>query len=226
MTTDPMAFDTSHNSPGSDLEADGFLLRMDRFGSSLHYSTFIGGSLDDQCSTVAIDRNGNAYVAGYPLSPNLPRTTSRTYGGGKDAFVAKFNATGTNRIYLTYLGNTGPNTIQVRPPRPIDDIAVGIAVDSVGNAFVTGTTTSEAFPITASAFDRVVGAGFLRIIASPRGDPDSSFIESEDIFVTKFNADGSQLLYSTYVGGDFSDFAGGTVLIKGEMLGWEDIVRS
>src|ERR1039457_599709 len=97
-----------------------------------------------------------------------------THGGGQyDAFVAKFNPTGSALVYSTYLGGSG------------FDVGYGIAVDSADNAYVTGLTQSTDFP-TMNPLQRVNGGGY-------------------DAFVAKINPTGSDLVYSTYLGGNSFD---------------------
>ena len=211
--TTPGAFDRTHNSPGGS-ESDGFVLRLNKFGSDLLYSTFIGGNNNDFARAIAIDRNGNAYIAGETHSNNLPVSATafdRVLGSNGeiayDVFVAKFNATGTSLLYLTYLGNTALNT-QLNPTRDpilVDDYVSGIAVDASGSMYVAGTTFSQFFPTTAGALDRTIGSGILFV--PPMGP--SAYIGAEDMFVTKFSPDASRLIYSTFIGGNRSDIAGG-----------------
>src|SRR5207244_201864 len=122
----------------------------------------------------AVDSLGNAYVAGGTTSNNFPTTLGAfqtTFGGGlADAFVTKLNAAGTALLYSTYLGGSGYEQ------------AFGIALDTVGNAYVTGGSSSADFPTTVGAFQ-------------------TAFLGNSDAFVTKLNATGSALLYSTYLGG-------------------------
>jgi hypothetical protein len=115
--------------------------------ASLVYSTFLGGSgVDggDIAFGIAVDGSGNAYVTGATGSTDFPtlKPLQGTYGGGdSDAFVTKLNPTGTALVYSTYLGGSA------------DDGGMAIAVDSAGNAYVTGGTASTNFP-TANAFQR------------------------------------------------------------------------
>ncbi|MES2767126.1 MAG: SBBP repeat-containing protein [Bacteroidota bacterium] len=212
--TTPTAYDTSYNSPGTGSKADGFVIKLNPQGSEIVYSTFIGGNDDDFVRAITIDKNGNSYITGETYSTDLPASATafdRTLGSNgepeKDVFVAKFNTLGTALTYLTYIGNTGLNT-QTNPPRNarfVDDYVSGIAVDTSGNAYITGTTTSDQFPTTSGAFDRVIGLGRL--------DPESgSLTQGEDIYVTKLNTNGSALIYSTFVGGDSTENAGGIVV--------------
>src|SRR5258706_1590941 len=148
----------------------------------LSYSTYLGGSGREQGLAIAVDRNGNAYVTGLVSSTDFP-TTSGAYqtnfgggtglGGGQgfDAFVTKFDPTGCALVYSTYLGGSD------------DDQGLGIAVDTNGNAYVTGTTMSANFPTTGGAFQPTYGGAF----------------------VTKLDPTGSALVYSTYLGRSISD---------------------
>lgn len=164
---------------------DAFLSKLNSAGSSLVYSTFLGGSGADSGQAIALDPSANAYVAGYTASTNFPTTAGAlqtTAAGNGDAFVAKFNAAGSATVYSTYLGGTGL------------DRADAIALDSSGNAYVAGSTLSPDFP-TLGAFQPQCG-GFNA------GPPASC--PAADAFVSKLNAGGSALVYSSYLGG--SDF--------------------
>ncbi len=166
--------------------SDAFVAKLNATGSALLYSTYLGGSFDDGGSGIAVDVSGNAYVIGTTFSSNFPMTgpLQPTFGGGNsDAFVAKLNATGSALLYSTYLGGSG------------DDSGSGIAVDASGNYYMTGGTTSTNFP-TANALQPVNGSG-------------GSLGFLYDAFITKLNATGSVLLYSTYLGGGFDDGGSG-----------------
>ncbi|HTO11676.1 MAG TPA: Calx-beta domain-containing protein, partial [Candidatus Binatia bacterium] len=115
---------------------DAFITKLDPVGSQIVYSTYLGGSGDDAGNAIAVDLNGNAFVAGTTNSTNFPlqfpfQTTLR---GLNDAFVAKLDPTGTTLLYSTYIGS---NT---------EDVANGIAIDALGNAYITGSTASPNFP--------------------------------------------------------------------------------
>ncbi|MBI4468604.1 MAG: SBBP repeat-containing protein [Acidobacteria bacterium] len=142
----------------------------------LSYSTYLGGSGNDRIPIIAVDAEGQAYVAGNTNSANFPSPAPipPTYRGGPfDVFVAKLNASGTALVYSTYLGGSGDDTIG------------SIAVDSAGNAYVLGRTNSNNFP-TMSSYQSSPGGFF-------------------DVFVTKLAPDGSALVYSTYLGGSASE---------------------
>ena len=108
-------------------------------GTTLVYSTYIGGSNDDSGNAIAVDAGGNVYVAGGTSSTNFPVTSNApqaTYGGGKDdAFVVKLDPTGSNLLYSTYIGGSD------------QDLASGIAVDGTGNIYVGGQTASTNLPV-------------------------------------------------------------------------------
>ena len=176
--TTPGAFDTSHNG-----FSDVFVTKVNPAGSSLAYSTYLGGSAEDGSNGIAIDSQGAAYVTGATFSPGFPTTPGAfdtSHNGFADAFVTKVNTSGSSLAYSTYLGGSGM------------DSGFGPAVDSQGAAHVTGLTHSPEFPITPGAFDTTGG---------PFGaDPDG-----QDAFVTRLGSTGSSLAYSTYLGGSGLD---------------------
>lgn len=144
---------------------------------TLTYSTYLGGAGGDTGMDIALDGEGNTYIAGITTSTDFPVTEGAfgtVFGGGShsDAFVAKLNPTGTELIYATYLGSESR------------DEALGIAVNNSGEAFVTGWTFFGDFPTTLGSFqpNRPGGQGWSG-------------------FVTRLNAAGSGLTYSTYLGG-------------------------
>ncbi len=154
---------------------DAFVAKLNAAGSTLVYSTYLGGSGNDVGFGIAVDSSGNAYVTGSTDSTNFPGASSSpiqsAFGGIEDAFVAKLNAAGSALLYSTYLGGSG------------FDEGLGIAVDSSGNAYVTGGTFSTNFPgASSSPIQSANGGGF-------------------DAFVAKLDAAGSTLVYSTYLGG-------------------------
>ena len=127
--------------------SDAFAFKLNPTGSGLVYSTFLGGTGFEDIyggGAIAVDRDGNAYVAGSTASPNFPSpNTLQTFKGGGftgDAFVAKLNPAGTTLLYATFLGGT------------MDENGSGIAVDPVGNAYVAGSTYSTDFPATPGAY--------------------------------------------------------------------------
>jgi hypothetical protein len=117
-------------------DLDAFVTKMNPDGSTLIYSTFLGGSGDDKGSTIAVDKAGNTYVTGQTWSSDFPtlRSYSSMLKGNSDAFVTKINPIGTALVYSTYLGGAG------------DDVGQGLAVDKFSNAYITGQTFSQDFP--------------------------------------------------------------------------------
>jgi len=118
----------------------------------LSYSTFLGGSLHDSGRGIAVDADGNAYMTGevcsqdFPISPGAYKTTINR-AGTCDAFVTKLNSSGTNIIYSTYLAGDTASDLNSTTTS-----GAGIAVDSTGNAYVTGQTNAPSFPTTPGAF--------------------------------------------------------------------------
>src|SRR5208283_4844758 len=159
---------------------NAFITKINASGSALIYSTYLGGSGYDAGMGIAVDASGNAYVAGNTGSIDFPTANALqpTSGGGEDAFVAKINASGSALVYSTYLGGSALENGEA------------IAVDTAGNAYVTGQTSSTNFP-TANALQSTSGGGYY------------------NAFVTKINASGSALVYSTYLGGSGSDGGSG-----------------
>ena len=156
----------------------------------LSYSSYLGGSAADLGYGVAVDTEDNVYVVGSAGSTDFPSTESlqSSNGGNVDAFVAKISADGTSLVYSTYLGGTG------------FDRGTGIAVDSSGNAYVTGSTTSVNFPTTTGAVQTTFGGGTCG--TSP----------CSDAFAVKLGPAGASLVYSTYLGGIRADSGQGIAL--------------
>jgi hypothetical protein len=145
----------------------------------LSYLTLLGGSGTDAAASLAVDAAGAAYVAGFTSSYDLPTANpaQSSNGGGNDVFVAKLAASGSSLVYCTYLGGRG------------DDRAYGIAVDSTGAAYVTGSTMSSNFPVRGALQPKLAGG--------------------RNAFVLKLAPAGNALVYSTYLGGSGSDTAYG-----------------
>jgi hypothetical protein len=153
-----------------------FVTKFSADGTSLVYSTYLEGA--DAGQAIAVDASGSAYITGRTASTNLP-TQNPFQGalqGGANAFVTKFSPDGASLVYSTYLGGGA-------------DSGSGIAVDSSGSAYVTGTTSSASFPLQ-SPFQ-------------------SSLKGSTNAFVTKFSTAGGALIYSTYLGGSGGDASAG-----------------
>jgi beta-propeller repeat-containing protein len=147
----------------------------------LAYSTYLGGSDYDKAYGIALDVEGNAYLAGYTESSDFPTAnpSQPMNASGEDVFIAKLNAEGSALIYSTYLGGSD-----------VELAEGGITVDQDGNAYVVGFTTSTDFPL-ANPLQSTYTGPFV------------------DAFITKLNADGSSLVYSTYFGGSNNEFPQG-----------------
>jgi hypothetical protein len=153
---------------------DAFVAKVKADGSGLAYAGFLGGANNDWGRDIALDASGNAYITGYTWSSDFPVEGEWPYtnfnGGYYDAFVAKVQADGSGLVYSGFLGGSG------------GEYGEGIAVDTSGDAYVTGVTNSSSgFPVV--------------------GGPDPSFNGGDDAFVTKVQADGSRLVYSGFLGG-------------------------
>jgi uncharacterized repeat protein (TIGR01451 family) len=175
----------------------------------LVYSSYLGGSGNDYGSAIAVDSQGSVYVAGWTYSLDFP-TENPIYGPGisgegYEAFVTKFNASGTALIYSTYLGGTADND---------QENAFDLAVDSQFNVYVGGTTDANDFPVTTGAFQTLCGGNSdsmgNRIPGCGPGVGSSAFL-------TEINAAGSGLVYSTFLGGtDYTVITGVAVDSAGE----------
>ncbi|MDQ3009335.1 MAG: SBBP repeat-containing protein, partial [Acidobacteriota bacterium] len=154
---------------------DAFVSKLNINGSQLVFSTYLGGASDDLGFGIALDSSGNAYVTGDTRSTdfNTKAPLQATNRGGLDAFVTKVNSNGADLVYSTYLGGSG------------EDLASSIALDTAGNAYITGYTSSNDYP--------AVGA----IQAISKG--------GLEVFVTKIFADASSIAFNTYFGGNGSD---------------------
>ncbi|MET0623761.1 MAG: SBBP repeat-containing protein [Pyrinomonadaceae bacterium] len=158
---------------------DAYVTKLNPAGTAVVYSTYLGGGDTDQGFDIAVDADGNAYVAGRTISTNFPVTAGAfqpAFGGGVypggiggDAFVSKLNPEGTALLYSTYLGGSAT------------EYGYGVALDAARNVYVTGSTSSENFPLM-NALQPVKRGG-------------------SDAFVTKLDASGAALVYSTYFGG-------------------------
>ena len=157
-------------------DRDAFITKLSPSGNILVYSTYLGGSDFDEGRGIAVDGPGNAYVTGITTSSDFPTHNpfQGTRAGELDAFVTKLSSSGNALTYSTYLGG-------------FDDDYVGeIAVDSAGNAYITGYTSSSDFP-TESPFQKTLAGGI-------------------DAFITKLSTSGIGLEYSTYLGGSSDDY--------------------
>ena len=164
-------------------------------GRALAYSTYLGGGFGDEGRAIALDSLEAIYIAGGTMA-GFPTTTGsfqRDLRGFGDAFVVKIDGDGSGAPALVYSTLLGGSDFE---------IAHAIAVDSAGNAYVTGSTDSGLdFPVTTTAFQKIGGGGNCGTILQPR--------DCQDAFMTKLNPTGSALIYSTYLGGLGNDFGNG-----------------
>jgi uncharacterized protein (TIGR03437 family) len=163
-----------------------FVQKWSPDGSTLIYSTYLGGSTTEVAYALAIDSAGNAYVAGTTSSPDFPVTANafqKQLTGTSTAFVAKISSDGSRLIYSTFLGG-GTEHLSA------------IAVDNSGDAIVTGETASVAFPLTPGAYQTSVSTNCNTSFLVAVGVPSNG-----NSFVTRLAADGSSLVYSTLLGG-------------------------
>ncbi|PYS75038.1 MAG: hypothetical protein DMF73_02160, partial [Acidobacteria bacterium] len=173
--------------PNNKALSDIFVTKIDATGANIIYSTYIGGSGLDRADGVAVDSSGNAYVVGrvgdtsidFPTTAGALATTYR--GGDFDGILFKLNPQGNALVYSTFIGGED------------NDSTEGVAVDTSGNAYITGGTRSSGFPLTASAFQ-----------SFRAGDTDA--------YLTKLNAAGSAVLYSTLLGGSGTDRGSGVIV--------------
>jgi Beta-propeller repeat len=228
-------------------------LRLGRYDSRrmltidpvLNFSTYIGGPGYDAINALAVDWQGNIYATGVTSSSSLAPGNTQPVRATREAWVAELNSAGTQLLYLTYLGGSG------------NDAGTGIAVDSSGNAYVTGTTTSMDFPTTTGAFStqsagtqeafvaKIVPGGAVQYSTYLGGGSDAGFgiaVDTtgavyvagqtgstafpitagtiqpayeggvSDCFISKLNAAGSSLVYSTYLGGAGLDLCSGIAI--------------
>lgn len=163
-------------------EWDAFIFKLNPSGSLIQYSTYIGGIAWDLGTDITIDSNNNVYITGRTNSSNFPATINAldtSYNGGYcDAFALKLNLMNSKLMYSTFIGASNL------------DSSSGIEIDSFGNAYITGGTSSPDFPVVPNGFDVSHNGEF-------------------DVFILKLNKTGSSLIYSTFIGGDYSDGGSG-----------------
>jgi Beta-propeller repeat len=170
---------------------DAFVAKLVFSGANatLAYSTYLGGTGSDEAYGVAVDSSGNVYVAGATGSTNFPTMGAyqSTFGGGAtDAFLAKFDSSGSKLVYSTYLGGSGAESVANVPE------AEALAIDSAGKAYLTGATTSTDFPL-----------------ANP---VQPTYGGNQDAFIAVLNPMGCGLSFSSYLGGSAADYATGVAV--------------
>ena len=197
----PGAYDTTYGggtcgaAPHTYPCADAYVARLSANGSTMVFGTYLGGSGDDSASDVAVDSSGRITVAGSTASSNFPTTPGaydRTFTGGTcgtapylytcyDIFIARLDAAGSALVYSTFLGGND------------DDRVKAIALDSADQTTLTGSAASQGFPTTPGAYDTTFNGG-------PR-----CYNSTGDAYVTRLNAIGSALVFSSFLGGNHGD---------------------
>jgi uncharacterized protein (TIGR03437 family) len=183
-----------------------FLVKLNPTGTAAIYSSVLGGHGDTFGGSVAVDPLGNAYFAGSTDAGDFPVTPGvfqKSVAGNADAFVVKLNPAGSALVYGTLLGGSAT------------DRASGLAIDSSGNAFVSGSTFSTDFPVTVDALPkRFVGSPCLLTGGTPFGNP-PLVAPCGDAFAAKLDATGSTLVYSTYLSGSNAESANAVAVATG-----------
>ncbi len=182
---------------GGTVTGDAFVFQIASHGTAMVFSTYLGGSSDDQGFSLAIDGSNNVYVVGYtssinfPVSPNAFKKTCGDTSGGScsNGFVIKLPSKGNVFTYSSYLGGSGG----------LGDAVYGVVPDSSGNAYVVGITGSPNFPTTAGAYKTTCGS-------------DSLCNGTYDGFVSEVNSAGTGLVFSTFLGGSSYDYAAGVAI--------------
>ncbi|MFM8392940.1 MAG: SBBP repeat-containing protein, partial [Acidobacteriota bacterium] len=192
---------------------DGFVARLDPAGATFEYATYLGGSDFDTIRSIAVDETGQVYVTGVTTRQIKPSSTDPSTGiepqdqipfsdfpvtrgafqtvprGRSDVFVTKIKSDGAALIYSTLLGGTGEEMAVSNLTSDEPELGRSLAIDAIGNVYVTGTTLSNDFPTTIGSYQRTL-------------------LGTADLFITKLNVAGTRLLYSTYLGGGNRDVAG------------------
>jgi hypothetical protein len=157
--------------------ADAFVSKLSPDGSVLIFSTYLGGTSQSEATSIAVDSSGEAAVTGWTYATDFPvvnafQSEHAPDGGTYDAFVTKFSADGLSLVFSTYLGGNSA------------DLAQAVAIDAAGSVYVAGMTNSSNFPTTPEAYQTTYVPGSIL---------------GDNGFVTKFDATGETLSYSTYL---------------------------
>lgn len=185
--TTPGAYDRSLDGGG-----DAIVAQLNPEGTALEFSTFLGGTEGEVGRDVAMDPIGDVYVTGETASDNFPLTPGAFQvrrKGPSDIFVTRLRRDGSGLVYSTFLGGSGSG----------EETGLAIAVDTGGTAYLTGNTYSSDFPVTPG------------VVRPRKGDPDAAKV---DAFVARVRADGTGLLFSTYLGGNGNEY-GRDIVVDG-----------
>ena len=179
--TTPGAYDTSYSGDG-----DAFVSKLNEDLTTILASTFLGGSGIENGNTVAVNSDGDIYVTGHTQSPSFPTTPGAydtSYNGNGDIYVSKLDKDLTTILVSTFLGGSA-----------YENNGNSIAIDSNGNIYVIGLTTSSDFPTTPGAYDTFYNGG------------------SSDVHISRISGDLTNLIASTFIGGSRDDI-GNTIKI-------------
>lgn len=166
---------------------DAFVAKLSADGSRLIYSTYFGGTRVDNARGIAVDSYGGAYITGYTVSPDFPLVNpiKKENRANIDAFVARLSPSGREVVFSTYFGGSrAENTSLISENVPVGSIAV----DGLGNIYITGKTESEDFPTVAPLQSRLLG--------------------DQDAFVARLDPSGTTILFSTFLGSSYSGLSG------------------
>ena len=195
--TTPGGFQTVAGTNGT-----AFVTKMNPTGSALVYSTFLGGAASQSgqntstaATAVTVDAAGNAYVTGLTYASDFPTTSGAfqsSLQGPNAAFVSKINPAGSALVYSTFIGGALPAT---------NAVGNSIALDGLGNVYITGSTDSDDFPTTVATLDALCG-----------GTSGDCYIGGPGAFVTELSSSGSSLVFSTFLGGTGYNLGGGVAV--------------
>ena len=178
---------------------DVVVTKLNPLGTSLVWSTYLGGTQDDAGVSLALDSSSNVYVTGYTKSNNFPTVApiqAAPHAGGGAVFVTEIGTAGSGLVYSTYLGgSTGAGNFFLLGT----DSGTSITVDGAGNAYVTGLTADAAFPTTAGALH-----------TTPQGGP----------FLLKIKPNGTGLAFSTFFGAFFGGTPPGSLWPRTTIPSW------
>ena len=162
---------------------DVFISKLSSNGSTLLFSTFIGGLANEYATSLVLDSSNNVYITGYAgysvvPYPTTPGAYDQAHAGGNDAFISKLSSNGSDLLFSTFLGGLG------------NDFGESIKLDASDNVYIAGYTenTTSNFPATPWAYNEKNSGGY-------------------DAFVSKLSSDGTNLMYSTFIGGSGNDYA-------------------
>jgi len=185
------AYDISYQIGTVSGSTDVFVSKLSSEGSTLLYSTYIGGGDNDKAFGIALDKSSNIYISGNTrndkiLYPTTKGAFNETISGDYDCFISKLSSDGSELLYSTIIGGNK------------FDAPWGICLDKSNNVYITGITNSNNYPVSNNAYQKIYNDGL-----------NSSRL---DIFISKLSSDGSRLLFSTYLGSDGDDWSSGICL--------------